>query len=354
VSVNVNMRRFELAGIPTHIVLGSGASSLAGEALSKVSAERALILTTAGRRALGEKVAEEIGDRAVSVLAIAEEHVPVEIAGRGRGAVALERADSLVAIGGGSTIGLAKAIALESAVATIAIPTTYSGSEMTPIWGLTEGSLKRTGRDDRVRPRVVLYDPMLSAHLPPKIAVPSAFNALAHAVETLYAPDPGDDVLDWAEKSVLEIVACLPGLASGDTSLPLRESALLGACLAGACLGRASMGLHHKLCHVLGGTFGLPHAATHAALLPFVAAFNLEASKIARERLCRALGTENPAEALRQLARASGMTLGLGQLGLSRESIARVAELATAAPYPNPRPVSRADLEALLGEAFIV
>lgn len=346
------MRRFRLTGSTTEIVLGAGASGLAEQELSRVGASRAVILSTSRRRSLGERIAAEVGDRAVAVLAIAEEHVPIELARVARRETALHRADALVPVGGGSTMGLAKAIVLEQALSIVAIPTTYSGSEMTPVWGLTEGGIKRVGRDERVSAASVLYDPVLSQHLPPSVAVPSAFNALAHAVEALYAPSVDDEVLGWAEEAVRELARSLPALSSGSDDLAARERALHGACLAGACLRRAAMGLHHQLCHVLGGSFGLPHAETHAALLPFVARLNLEASPSARERLSRALGAPDPAQALLELARSSGVKLGLERLGLAPAALDSVVELAMAAPYPNPRAVTAAELRKLLEEAL--
>lgn len=347
------VQRFQLAGSKTtEIVLGAGASDLAERELSWLGADRALVLSTGGRRALAEDIAVQIGRRAVAVLSIAREHVPVEIAELGRKEASLHRADALVPVGGGSTVGLAKAIALEQALPILAIPTTYSGSEMTPFWGITGGGVKRTGRDDRVCAATVLYDPILSQNLPPAIAVPSAFNALAHAVEALYAPGVGEEVLGWAEEAVREIASVMPALSSGSNDLVARERALHGACLAGACVGRAAMGLHHKLCHVLGGSFGLPHAETHAALLPFVARFNLEAAPAARERLSRALGNDDPAAALVDLAQSSGVKLGLAKLGLPRDALERVLELATSGPYPNPREITKRELLTLLEEAF--
>ncbi len=230
-------RRFRLSGVPTEVVIGPEASGWVGEEVARLGASRALVVTTARRRGIGDRIAGEVGARAVGVLAIAEEHVPVEIAERGREEARRVAADVLVPVGGGSTIGLAKAIALTQSLPIIAVPSTYSGSEMTPVWGLTEAHLKKTGRDDRVRAVAALYDPRLSQHLPPKVAVPSAFNALAHAVETLYAPGASEAVLGWAETSVGHLVRALPALASGSDDLVLREGTLEGSCLAGACLG---------------------------------------------------------------------------------------------------------------------
>jgi alcohol dehydrogenase class IV len=349
---NQRVRRFRLPGISTEIALGPGASDLVGEELGRLSGRRALVLSTSRRRAEADRIAAELQGRSAFVLAIAEEHVPVGVAERARTEAAEGAADVLVAVGGGSTIGLAKAIALEQPVPIIAVPTTYSGSEMTPIWGLTQDGLKRTGRDERVRAASVLYDPVLSRYLPANVAVPSAFNALAHVVEALYASDADGDVLAWAEEAAREIVETLPALVRASDDLGLRERALRGACLAGACLGRATMGLHHKLCHVLGGTFGLPHAETHTALLPYVARFNLETAPAARARLGGAIGDGDPEAALFRITRSAGVTLGLGRLGLPRGALDRVVEIATAAPFPNPRAVTPEALRALLEDAY--
>lgn len=344
-------RRLQVAASPTRVVLGAGAAALVGEELSQLGSARALVLSTNGRRSEADRIAAEIGERGAGVLAIAEEHVPMDVAVRGRAEAARVAADALVAVGGGSTVGLAKAIALVHTVPIVAIPTTYSGSEMTPVFGLTDGGVKRTGRDERVRAACVLYDPLLSRDLPARVAVPSAFNALAHAVEALYAPECDEAMRELAEDSVRLLAGVLPALAAGSRELDVRERALHGACLAGACLGRASMGLHHKLAHVLGGTFGLPHAETHAALLPHTARYNLAAAPAARVALARALGGE-PVDALVALVDATGVKRGLGALGLKRESLDHVAELATAAPYPNPRPVTKDALVALLEAAL--
>jgi maleylacetate reductase len=308
------------------------------------------VLATARRAQAAETVSHRLGRRSAGVLATAAEHVPVEIVRHARSEARLRGADGLVPVGGGSTIGLAKAIALELALPIVALPTTFSGSEMTPIWGITEDSVKQTGRDERARAACVLYDPRLSQSLPASVAIPSAFNALAHAVEALYAPEADAEILDQAEEAARYLVEAVAAFAAGSTDVGLRERAFRGACLAGACLGRTSMGLHHKLCHVLGGAFGLPHAPTHAVLLPYVARYNLEAAPEARMRLGRALGAEDPVEALFAIV-AKAFPRSLASLGLGQDDTTRVAELATANPYPNPRPVSTADVRALLDEA---
>jgi maleylacetate reductase len=336
---------------PTNVLLGDGAAELIHPQAERLGLSRVLVLATSRRTQAAEEVSRTLAERSAGVLATAVEHVPMEIVEHGRSEARRLGADGLAPVGGGSTIGLAKAISLELALPIVALPTTFSGSEMTPIWGITENSVKRTGRDERVRAACVLYDPRLSRSLPPSVAVPSAFNGLAHAVEALYAPDADAEILDLAEDAARCLAGAIAAFAAGSTDLHLRERAFRGACLAGACLGRTSMGLHHKLCHVLGGTFGLPHAPTHAVLLPYVARFNLEAAPPARARLGRALGAEDPTLALFALV-AAAYPRNLAELGLREADITRAAELATTTPYPNPRPASAADVRALLEAAY--
>ena len=331
--------------------LGDGAEAQVREQSDRLGVRRALVLSTARRTEAAARVSERLGESSAGVLAIAREHVPLEIAQQGSLEATRRGADALVPVGGGSTIGLAKAISLELALPIVALPTTFSGSEMTPVWGLTEAGAKRTGRDERVRAACVLYDPRLSLSLPASVAVPSAFNALAHAVEALYAPEANAELVALAAKAASALAGSLPSLSSGALDIPRREAALEGACLAGACLGRSSMGLHHKLCHVLGGSFGLPHALTHAVLLPYVARFNLEAAPDARAALGRALHADDAVSALFALRAASGIPSSLAALGLPANALRRAAELATASPYANPRPVSTADVLSVLEAA---
>jgi maleylacetate reductase len=345
------MRRLLPDG-PTVVFLGDGATALVLEQLERLGARRALVLSTSRRADAAARVLALLGARGRSVLDIAEEHVPLVIAQQGREEASQRDADVLVAVGGGSTIGLAKAIALDLALPIVALPTTFSGSEMTPVWGITEAGMKRTGRDERVRAACVLYDPALSLGLPASVAVPSAMNALAHAVEALYAPEADADLLRIAEEAVRALAFAIPALSLPSPDVPGRERAFEGACLAGACLGRASMGLHHKLCHVLGGTFGLPHALTHAVLLPHVARFNLDAAPDARERFGRALGTSDGVAALFALGVAHGIPRSLSALGLPESALDSAAELATASPYPNPRQASTADVREILWRAY--
>jgi maleylacetate reductase len=279
-------------------------------------------------------------------------HVPAEVAARAVEVARETGADGCVAVGGGSAIGLGKAIALRTGLPLIAVPSTYSGSEMTSVWGLTENGVKRTGRDPRVQPRCVVYDPELTLGLPVPLSVTSGINALAHAAEALYAPDGSPLVSLMAEEGVRAMAGALPQVAAAPGDPEARGRALYGAWLCGACLGATAMGLHHKLCHVLGGTFGLPHAETHTVVLPYALAYNAPAAPEAISVLSRALGTDDVPHALRELAGGLGAPRTLAELGLKEADLAPAAEQVAAQSYPNPREVTAHGVLGLLTAAF--
>jgi len=279
-------------------------------------------------------------------------HVPVAIAHEARAASTQAAADCLIAIGGGSTTGLAKAIALDSGAPIIAIPTTYAGSEMTPIFGLTEAGEKRTGRDPRVLPRTVIYDPELTLTLPIALSVTSGLNAMAHAAEGLYARDANPITALMAEEGLRALANALPAIHRAPRDIEARSQALHGAWLCGMVLGNAGMALHHKLCHLLGGSFNLPHSETHAVVLPHAIAYNAPSIPDALAQMARALGRPDPAAAFYDLARTHGAPYSLRALGLAESDIDRAAQLAVANPYWNPRPIAHDGIRALLRSAW--
>ena len=343
---------FTHQALPMRVVFGPGVlAQLPGE-VAALGLTRVLVLCSPEQEDTGRDVAAALGERAAGVLAEARMHVPVEVAARARDRARDLGADGCVAVGGGSAIGLGKAIALEHGLPVIAVPTTYAGSEMTPIWGLTDAGEKRTGRDVRVLPRSVLYDPELTVTLPAGLSVTSGVNAMAHAVEGLYAPDASPIVSLMAEEGVRALAAALPRVAADGTDLDGRGEAQYGAWLCGAVLGATTMGLHHKLCHTLGGTLDLPHAQTHTVVLPHALAYNAPAVPHAVTALSRALGgAPDPARALWDLAGRLGAPRSLRELGMTEADVDRVADLAVAAPYANPRPVTRDGVAALLRAA---
>jgi alcohol dehydrogenase class IV len=257
-----------------------------------------------------------------------------------------------VTIGGGSTTGLGKAIALESALPILAIPTTYAGSEMTPIYGLTEGGLKKTGRDHKVLPKTVIYDPALTVGLPVGLSVTSGFNAIAHAAEALYAEQNNPITSLMAEEGIRALAQGLPRMVEDPSDLDSRSDCLYGAWLCGATLGAVGMALHHKLCHVLGGTWNLPHAQTHTVILPHAIAYNYAAAPDAMQRLERAINAPHAAQGIYDLMKSLGAPLALEDIGMPASDLDRAAELANQAPYFNPRAADRAGIRALLEDAF--
>lgn len=321
--------------IGTRVVFGSGTATKIRAEVERLGIERAFLITR--RRELAS-------DWAAGVFEDAAMHVPADVAERARQQAANVSADGLIAVGGGSTIGLAKAIALETSLPIVAAPTTYSGSEMTSIWGLTRDGKKTTGRDLKVLAKTVVYDPELIKTLPPNIAAVSGMNAIAHGVEALYAENRNPVVSSMAEEAIRTLAAGLPQNA--------HAQCLYGAFLAGAALGSVGMALHHKLCHVLGGSFGLPHAETHTVILPHAAAYNHDAALDAMARVARALGAESAPDGLFDLALALDAPTSLGTLGMKEADLDRAAEISTENPYYNPRPVTREGVRALLDDAF--
>jgi maleylacetate reductase len=346
------VREFLYAAQAARIVFGAGSLQHLPREIELLGARRALVLSTPEQAADACRVAERLGERAVGVFANAVMHVPIETAREARAEAQRLGADCAVAIGGGSTTGLGKAIALESALPIIAIPTTYAGSEVTPIYGLTEGGVKRTGKDARVLPRTVIYDPELTLSLPVGMTVTSGMNAIAHAVEGLYAKD-GNPIIDlMAAEGIKAIAAALPALRAKPRDIEARSQALYGAWLCGTVLGNVGMALHHKLCHTLGGSFNLPHAEVHTVILPHAAAYNAPEAPLAMSQVAGALGAASAAAGLYDLARDQGAPYALRDIGMRSEDLDLAAELAAANPYWNPRVIERAAIRELLQRAY--
>ena len=349
------MRDFVFNGQPSRVVFGPGSLAHLERELELLGAARVLVLSTPGQAAAASGIAQRLGGRVAGVCSTAVEHVPAAIAAHAAAEARRLAADCTLAYGGGSTVGLAKAIALETSLPILAVPTTYAGSEMTPIYGLTDGGLKKTGRDARVLPRTVLYDPELTVRVPLEVSVPSAMNAIAHAAEALYAQDANPVTDLMAQEGIAALARALPELRGEPAALPARSEALYGAWLCGSVLGAVGMALHHKLCHTLGGSFGLPHAQVHAVVLPQALAFNAAAAPQAMERIARALGRSGAASGVYDLARECGAPLALKDLGMAPQDLDRAAELAVRNPYWNPRPIGpaqRSEIRELLQRAY--
>ncbi len=346
------MKDFVYTGLPARVVFGAGALQHLEREIEMLGSTRALVLCTPEQREQAQVIAGRLKSRCVGVFDRAVMHVPIETAREAREQARALKADCAVAVGGGSTTGLGKAIALESSLPILAIPTTYAGSEMTPIYGLTEGGLKKTGRDPRVLPRTVIYDVNLTLSLPPALSATSGMNAIAHAVEALYAQDSNPIMSLLAQEGIRALAQGLPGVVKAPQDLEARSQCLYGAWLCGAVLGSVGMALHHKLCHTLGGTFNLPHAETHTVVLPHAVAYNRAAAPEAMHAAATALGVADAAQGLYALARTLGAPLALKDIGMRESDLDRAAELATQSPYYNPRAVERPAIRRLLDDAY--
>jgi alcohol dehydrogenase class IV len=345
------MDPFVYTGLPARVIFGSGTLAQLGAELDRLGCRRALLLATPQQEGSVRAVAATLGERAAGVFAGAAMHTPVEITEVAAAALAAAKADCTVALGGGSTTGLGKALALRTDLPQVVVPTTYAGSEMTPILGQTEGGKKTTLRSPKVLPEVVLYDVDLTLTLPPGLSATSGINAIAHAVEALYAEDRNPIISLMADECIAALGRALPKIAADPADKAARSDALYGAWLGGTCLGLIGMALHHKLCHVLGGTFDLPHAETHTVVLPHALAYNTPAAPEAAARVARALGATDGAQALYELAGRLGAPTSLKALGMPESGIDRAADLAVQNPYWNPRPLDRAAIRALLARA---
>jgi maleylacetate reductase len=340
---------FSYEALPMRVVFAAGAVSRIGDEIDALGLEHVAVLCTPGGRDLGQRVAGALGPRCAGLVAEARMHVPVEVADRAVAQVSDLAADGCVTVGGGSAIGLGKAVALRTGLPIVAVPTTYAGSEMTPVWGLTENGRKTTGRDRAVLPRSVVYDPGLTLSLPPQVSLTSGVNAMAHAAEALYAPDLSPLIGLQAGEGLRALAAALPRVVADPADPDARAEALYGAWLCGTCLGATTTGLHHKLCHALGGALDLPHAETHTVVLPYVLAFNAPAGMVA---LRRALGADDPVTALRDMVSTLGGPVSLAAIGMRESDVDAVAETVAGTPFPNPRPVTREAVAHLLRRAW--
>ncbi len=337
---------------PGRVIFGAGRIAEVGKAVEELGGKRALVLSTAGHESLADDIVKRLGSLAAGKFAGAIMHTPVETTDKAMRCVRESEADCIIAIGGGSSIGLGKAIALRSDLPQIAIPTTYAGSEMTDILGETKEGAKTTLRSPKVLPETVIYDVDLTLGLPPRISAASGMNAIAHGVEALYAPDRNPVVSLMAEEGIRALAAGLPTIVSSPADIEARMLAQYGAWLCGTCLGAAAMALHHKLCHVLGGSFNLPHAETHMVMLPYTAAYNAGAAAGAMSKVAQSLGAEDAVYGLYELKQRLIGPLSLRDLGMPRDGIERAAQAACANPYPNPRPLELDGMRQLIADAF--
>lgn len=346
------MQDFVYNGNPGRVIFGSGTVARLGDEADRLGAKRLLVLSTPEQVGQAEEIARHLGSRVAGTYSKATMHTPVEVTTDAMGVVEKLGADAVVAIGGGSTTGLGKAIAFRTDLPQIVVPTTYAGSEATPILGETEGGRKVTKSDPRILPEVIVYDVDLTLTLPVSMSVTSGVNAIAHAVEALYAREANPIISLMAEEGIAAVARALPKIKANPQDAAARADALYGAWLCGVCLGSVGMALHHKLCHTLGGMFNLPHAPMHTAVLPHAVAYNAAATPEAMARVARALGSDDVATGLFDLASGLGASMDLKSMGMPADGVDAAVEQAMANAYWNPRPLEQAALRQLLSRAY--
>lgn len=349
---------FTHEALPQRVVFGAGGARrhLAAE-IDRLGAARVMLVASAAEDALADRIAGDLP--VVYRWSEVHPHVPVEVARRARRAAIDAEADALVSIGGGSAVGLAKAVAMTTGLPIVAVPTTYAGSEATNVWGLTEKGVKTTGADNAVLPASVIYDSELTVTLPVDLSVASGLNALAHCIDSLWAPraDPINAAL--CLEGARALATGLPEVVADPGGIDGRDRCLYGAYLAAVGFASAGAGMHHQICHVLGGAYGLPHAQTHAVVLPYVLAFNAASLPTLGRRLAVALGSPTPTDpdaasaALDELRRRSNAPTSLAELGMREADLPdAVRRCLAAVPDTNPTPVTPRNLTELLYAAW--
>jgi alcohol dehydrogenase class IV len=346
------MRDFTFQALPTRVIFGSGTIARLPDEIRRLGLSRVLVLSTPQQAAEADRLAASLGTLAAGTFTGATMHTPVGVTEAALAVVREVKADGVVSVGGGSTTGLGKAIAVNTDLPQIVVPTTYAGSEMTDILGETKDGVKTTRRSPAIQPETVIYDIDLTLGLPAGMSATSGLNAIAHAVEALYAEDGSPMVSLMAEAGIAAFAKALPVIVADPKNGDARADALYGSWLCGTCLGMVSMALHHKLCHTLGGTFDLPHAETHSIVLPHATAYNAPAAPKAMARIAKALGAAEAAEGLYDLAGRIGAPRALKDIGMPEGGIDRAADLAVSNPYRNPRPVEREAVRRLIARAW--
>ncbi|MFG2367590.1 maleylacetate reductase and hydroxyquinol 1,2-dioxygenase domain-containing protein [Streptomyces mirabilis] len=346
------MRNFVYTSHPSRIVFGTGTVGQVREEVERLGCSRVLLLSTPSVAKAAARVRDVLGDVIVAEFDGATMHTPVDVTERALDILRKHSADCLVAVGGGSTTGLAKALALRTDLPQLILPTTYAGSEVTPVLGETQDGRKTTVASPAILPETVVYDVEFTLGLPVGLSVTSAVNAMAHAVEALYAPQANPVIDAMALDAIALSARALPALLAEPSDTAARADLLRAAWLAGTCLGSVGMGLHHKLCHTLGGAFDLAHAATHTVILPHAMAYNAPAARDAMSRIADALGVPDAPSGMFDLITSLGGPTSLRELGMAEADLPQAARLAVATPYPNPRELTPTGIESLLRDAW--
>lgn len=348
------MESFVYTANHSRVIFGSGSSSRIREELSQQGLKAALILSTPYQTDDAIRIKEILASHAIGVFSEAVPHTPTNVTEKALEMAQHLLADCVISVGGGSTTGLGKAISIRTGLPHICIPTTYAGSEMTPILGETTNGFKTTRKDPRILPGTVIYDVNLTITLPPALSATSGVNAIAHAVEALYAPDSNPVVKLMAKEGIRVLAESLPIVVKDGSDYDARSKALYGAWLCGICLGTTTMSLHHKLCHALGGSFNLPHAETHTILLPHTVAYNTPAIPEPTKDLLEVLpdADGDSIKGLNLLLDRLGVKRALKEYGMKEDDIEKAAAITMKHPYANPRKVELEKIQELIRRAW--
>ena len=334
------------------VIFASGALSQVVNEIAHLNKKRILLISDESAATHATRLQTELGALVIHWVNHVVVHVPDDFSSPIADLVRREEIDLVLTIGGGSATGLGKIIALDCSIDLLAIPTTYAGSEMTSIWGRTHSNEKTTGRNPAVLPKTTIYDPELTLSLPYLVSVNSGMNAIAHAVEALYSPEVTSEIKAAALDGIRIFAAGLRGIRENINNLNARTDLLRGSMLCGFALNNSTMGIHHKICHTLGGMFDLPHAPMHSAVLPWAVQYNQDFATTQLNEVAEVLSARSAAEGLWDLANEVGAQTSLQELGYPLEKSEEVATVISSAKYVNPRPFNHDGILELLSNAY--
>ena len=368
------MKPWTHTGFAQQLVFGAGSVKRVSDVLKALGVRRVLLVTTEGRNdsADGARVRSALGSALASTFAEVTSHVPVPLVQRAVQQARGDAIDAVVSFGGGSCADTGKAVCFfteqeagtpgasfadRPALPHIAIPTTYSGAELTGFFGMTDPAARqKTGAGGpTITPMAAVYDPELTLSTPPRVSAETGMNALAHCVEVVYSPSRTPEAEAIGLAGARRIVSALPLVVDDPGDVDVRASMLEGAALAGRCLQNGSMGVHHGLSQLVGGRTGIPHGLANAMILPHAMRYNDEAAHDELARLGDAIGAAgDPALAVSDLVKRLGLPSGLGECGVTLDDLDAVARLSQSNHNVrnNIRPVSEDDARGILAAAY--
>lgn len=354
-----DMRSFSTPGdvfnaTPARIVFGAGSSAQVAAEVKRLGASRALVVSTPGRSAMAQAAVDALGAQCVGLLPEAVSQVPIELARRARARARELGTDCIVSVGGGASIGMGKAIALDMAVPVIAIPTTYSGSEMTGFCGITIEGVKRMHQSLRMLASCVIFDPELTVGLPVPVSAASALNALAHCVDAMVVASCSPIMAMAAAEGARVIAGAIPAVVRNPQDINARTELMYGGYLSGAALA-GGFALQHGVAHVLGGSFNVAHGTSHALVLPHAAAHHAAQVPQMMEPLARAMGlkTGDLGAGIFDLLASLQLPTSLKELGFKEQDLDRVAQISIETDNgENPYPVTLAAVRRMLDNIY--